>query len=353
MRGGVSRRSRRRARVAPRRSSDWLAAAKIALKPTSSMSTEWSSWDAAEVEVVALEVDGEREHAQAVVVGRPFGRRAGGACRSAAGARAGPGGGARRPAPTTACATRASARIHGGVESRPHSHGWMSVTSVRAAEHAARGTTSGGGRRAWAAARRRTRRARRRAARPATRSTAIGDDRRLRDAGGGDVARRTRVPGRLPDPPAPDVVRAVGEDHVRQHAVGPLAAQQGAQLAGGPRGVEAGDADGGEARVPQPLVRDRAAPTGRSNRRCGCGRARPGPGAPGRRAPVRSRSLGAGGYVDLEVVADPEPDVREVVEHPRSVSARSWAASDGPYRYLFLGVNAVRALPGKGLGASP
>ena len=85
--------------------------------------------DAGEVEVVVREVDGEREHAQAVVVGRPLAGRkllrvvahaSGGAARGGA-----------------CSATRihhgmriaASAVIHGGVESSPHSHGWMSVTS--------------------------------------------------------------------------------------------------------------------------------------------------------------------------------------------------------------------------------
>ena len=80
------------------------------------------------------------------------------------------------------------------------------------------------------------------------------DERRLGDAAGRDAPGRVRVSGGLPHPPAPDVVGARGEDHVRHHAVGPLAAQERAQLVGGAVGVEAGDADGGEAGVPQPLV---------------------------------------------------------------------------------------------------
>ena len=97
--------------------------------------------------------------------------RAGSACRSGGGGAGAPGGAARRRAATTASATPRSACIHGGVESSPHSHGWMRVTSAEPSS-AARGTTSGGRRRASAASRRRTRRARRSGARAATRSTA-------------------------------------------------------------------------------------------------------------------------------------------------------------------------------------
>ena len=59
----------------------------------------------------------------------PARSRGGSGCRSGASAAGAPGAGARRRAATTASATPRSACIHGGVESRPHSHGWMRVTS--------------------------------------------------------------------------------------------------------------------------------------------------------------------------------------------------------------------------------
>ena len=59
-----------------------------------------------------------------------------------------------------------------------------------------------------------------------------GNKRGLRDARRLDVARRFGVLHRLPDATASDVVHTFGEDHVRQHAVGPLPAEQRAQLPG-------------------------------------------------------------------------------------------------------------------------
>ena len=79
---------------------------------------------------------------------------------------------------------------------------------------------------------------------------ALGGDRgegRLGDARRLHVGRRAQVPPRLPHASAADVVGGLGEDHVRQHAVRPLAAEQRAQLAGGSSGVVPGDPDGGEA----------------------------------------------------------------------------------------------------------
>ena len=52
------------------------------------------------------------------------------------------------------------------------------------------------------------------------------------------VATSRGAPARVlrpPDASAADVARAVGEDHVREHAVGPLPAEQRAQLVGGAR----------------------------------------------------------------------------------------------------------------------
>ena len=58
------------------------------------------------------------------------------------------------------------------------------------------------------------------------------DERRLRDARGRDVARRAGAGLRTPHPSTADVTRAVGEDHVREHPVRPLTAEQRAQLVG-------------------------------------------------------------------------------------------------------------------------
>ena len=202
---------------------------------------------------MAPEVDGEREHAQAVVVGRALG--GGEVARVVAEApqqprQVEPLGGAQPPRhlPVAQRAHPRRRRVEPALPRVDQGH------ELGAGHDRARGTTSGGTRRLrGSTSARKARRvvARERVGDPFDRDR---DERRLGDAAGGDARGRVRVSGGLPHPPAPDVVGARGEDHVRDHAVGPLAAQERAQLVGGAVGVEAGDADGGEARVPQPLV---------------------------------------------------------------------------------------------------
>ena len=78
----------------------------------------------------------------------------------------------------------------------------------------------------------------------------------LRDARRLDVAGRERVAPRLPDPSAADVGYVAGEEHVGDHAVRPLSTEERSQLGPAARvGVDPGEPDRDEARVPEPLVR--------------------------------------------------------------------------------------------------
>ena len=210
--------------------SDRSAAAKNALNARSSTSTARSSRGMRrEVEVVVLR-DGSRARACAGrLVGRAF------AAREVARVVA-QGAEQRR---RWNCSARAahhgiriapSARIHGGVVSSPHSHGWMSVISgdrrVALAEQPSvvREDLGGelGDERSPSLS----------GSAAATRSTAIATSGGWVMHVGRDVARRAGVASRPPHPSTPDVTRAVGEDHVREHPVRPLTAEQRAQLAG-------------------------------------------------------------------------------------------------------------------------
>ena len=74
--------------------------------------------------------------------------------------------------------------------------------------------------------------------------------RRLGDARRRQTAGSMRVLDRFPDSPATEVVVARRQDHVRQHAVRPLAAKQRAQLTCRAARIDASQADGDEARIP-------------------------------------------------------------------------------------------------------
>ena len=118
--------------------------------------------------------------------------------------------------------------------SSPHSHGWMSVTRPACARVALAVAATSGTRRASGNSSARNSRPfggwRRRAA---TCSRRDRDEWRLRDARRVDVARaRAAFRFDCQTRAAPDVLHARREDHVRQHAVGPLAAEQRAELAG-------------------------------------------------------------------------------------------------------------------------
>ena len=82
-----------------------------------------------------------------------------------------------------------------------------------------------------------------------------GRERRLRDARRLDITGSIGMLLRLPYPTAPDVASALGEDDVRQHAVGPLPSKERTDFPGGASRVSVCEAHGDEARIPQPLVR--------------------------------------------------------------------------------------------------
>ena len=231
-----------------------LAITSSALNETSWTWSERSGGRRASAKPCRRRPVGEVEHAQAVVVARPLAR--GEVPRVAPHRPHEPGEpeGERDPESRATAGSRRSAAIHGGVVSRPHSQGWMSVTSPvpdgsrSRYSHAwwasSRGTTSARNASRVAPS---SRSATRRAAMASTGGWVMHDVR--------DGARRSRVTTRAPESPAALVVHVVGEDHVRDHAVRPLAAEHRAQLAGRPLRIVTGEPDRDEARVPEPLVR--------------------------------------------------------------------------------------------------
>ena len=212
--------------------SDWLAAAKNALNASPRRARRGRRAGSGEVEVVVGEVHREREHAQAVVVGRALaGRELTRVVAQRAEERREAESLARRAA-TTACASRRAACIHGGVESRPHSHGWMSVMSGESSSRRSRNSqrwyaSTFGASSATNAAR--------------SSSRERGGDPLDRDRSEGGcvmqlVATSRGAPGRVRDRQTrrlPTSRDAVGEDHVREHPVVPLTSEQRPQLVGG------------------------------------------------------------------------------------------------------------------------